>query len=104
MNDTTIDSSHPATDGNGGKALAIAAIAVAVILQLVVLVPFTVSSGLLAPLWAIVVLYAVWLGAAVTLVTVARRRPLATPLVPIVNAAVWWGLMTFGESVLGWTA
>jgi hypothetical protein len=102
MNDT-VHAPRPQADRPSGKALSVAAIAVAVVLQLIVLVPFTVASGLLAPLWAIITLYVVWLVAATALVAVARRRPLAAPLVPIVNAAVLWGVITFGGAVLGWT-
>ena len=87
-----------------GRVLRGAAVAVAVVGQLIVLMPFTVGSGLLAPLWAVVALYAIWAVAAVGLVLLARTRPLATPLVPIANISLWWLLMTIGERVLGWTA
>ena len=88
----------------GGRALPIAVVAIAGVLQLVVLVPFTVASGLVAPLWAIVGLYILWLAAAAVFVVLARRRPLLTPLVPVVNAALLWAAMTAGERLLGWTA
>lgn len=78
------------------------AIAIAVGLQLVVAVPFTVGMGLLAPLWAFVVAWLLWLAAAVALVITARRRPLHAPLVPIVNAALLFGFVAFGTSVLRW--
>ncbi|MFA9445912.1 hypothetical protein [Egicoccus sp. AB-alg6-2] len=81
----------------------IAAIVVAAILQLGVGF-FTLSSGLVAPLWAVLVLGVVWIAAVVILVRLARTRPLLTPLVPLANAAVWLGVLTFGEAVLGWTA
>jgi hypothetical protein len=77
---------------------------VAAIGQFIVFVPFTVASGLLAPLWAIVVLYAIWAGATAGLVLLARTRPFATLLVPIANMALWWLVMTIGERFLGWTA
>jgi hypothetical protein len=79
-------------------------IGIAVAMQLVVAVPFTVGMGLLAPLWAIVVGWALWLVAAGLLVATARRRPLVTPLVPVTNAALLFAFVTFGESALGWTA
>jgi hypothetical protein len=87
----------------GGRGLRIAAVVVAAAMQLVVLVPFTVASGLLAPLWAIVGFYVLWLAGAVVLVVTARRRPLATPLVPIANAALLWLGLTLGGLLLGWT-
>jgi hypothetical protein len=78
-------------------------VAVAVVGQLIVLVPFTLGSGLLAPWWAVVALVAVWAVAAAGLVLLARTRPFATPLVPIVNISLWWLLLTIGERFLGWT-
>lgn len=92
------------SDAGAGRWLAALVLTVAVVLQLVVLVPFTVASGLVAPLWAVAVLYVLWGGAAATLALVARRRPTATPLVPIANAAVLWFVITAGEAWLGWTA
>ena len=86
-----------------GRAVRGAVVAVAAVGQFIVLVPFTVASGLLAPLWAIVALYAIWAAAAAGLVLLARTRPFATPLVPIVNMALWWLVMTIGERFLGWT-
>lgn len=90
--------------GTGGRGLAIATVVLAGALQLVVLVPFTVATGLLAPLWAIVGFYVLWGAAALVLVMMARRRPLATPLVPVANAALLWLAITAGEALLGWTA
>jgi hypothetical protein len=78
-------------------------IGVAVAMQLVVAVPFTVGLGLLAPLWAIAAGWALWLVAAGALVVTARRRPLVTPLVPLANAALLAAFVTFGASMLGWT-
>ena len=67
-------------------------------------VPFAVS-GLVAPLWGVVVLgvwWAVCLGAIVGLVR--RHRPRLVPLVPVVALAGWFAFVSFGEAVLGWTA
>jgi hypothetical protein len=86
------------------RALELAVIIGAALLQLLVLVPFTVASGLLAPLWAVVTLYLLWLAAAAVLVRLASRRPLLTPAVPIVNAALLWLALTAGDVLLGWTA
>ena len=95
---------HQGWENRGGRALPIATVVVAGALQLVVLVPFTVASGLVAPLWAIVGLYILWIAATAVLVVLARRRPLLTPLVPVVNAVLLWAAITAGETFLGWTA
>jgi len=63
----------------------------------------TLSSGLVAPLWAIVVLVGLWLAAALLLVRTARRQPLATPLVPLANGLLWWAAIAAGGTLLGWT-
>jgi hypothetical protein len=97
------DASNASRDG-GRTPLHLAVIAIAIGLQLVVAVPFTVAMGLLAPLWAIVVAWVVWLAAAALLVVTVRRRPLRAPIVPIVNAGLLFGFVTLGEAVLGWTA
>jgi hypothetical protein len=94
----------PSLPDDTHRALHAAVIAVAALLQLVVLVPFTVSSGLVAPVWAIGGLLLLWAAGAGLLVRLARTRPLATPLVPLGNAAVLWAAITLGEQVLGWTA
>jgi hypothetical protein len=64
---------------------------------------FTAASGLVAPLWAIVVLIGLWLAAVLLLVRTARRKPFMTPLVPITNGLLWWGAITAGRAWLGWT-
>jgi hypothetical protein len=87
-----------------GSVLSLVTVVLAVALQLVVLVPFTVASGLLAPLWAVVALHGLWLAAAFVLLRTARRRPLAAPLVPVANGLLLWLALTLGELWLGWTA
>ena len=69
-------------------------------------VPFA-ASGLVAPLWGVVVLFVWWavmLGVAVRLVRAQPRRPLLVPLVPVVALVGWFAFMSFGGAVLGWTA
>jgi hypothetical protein len=85
-------------------APALIAIVIAAILQLIVLVPFTVASGLVAPPWAIATLSLVWFLCAAVLWQVAIRRPLAAPAIPIANAAVLWAAIAAGETWLGWVA
>lgn len=88
----------------GDRLVRTGAVVAACVLQLVVLVPFTVSSGLLAPRWAVVALHLLWVAAVVVLVAVARRRPLFTPLVPVTNTLLWWAGISAGGAWLGWTA
>lgn len=102
MSETTVERRHGA--GEAPRWLRMAAVVVAALGQLVVLVPFTVASGLMAPLWAIVVLSVLWLVEAIVLVGVARRRPLLAPLVPIAGYALWWVTLAAGGRFLGWTA
>ena len=97
-------STSPSSRAGGRPILPPIAIATAVAMQLVVAMPFTVGLGLLAPLWAIGVGWVLWVFAAGALVVTARRRPLVTPIVPVTNAALLFAFVTFGDSVLGWTA
>lgn len=60
-------------------------------------------SGLVAPLWAIVVLGIVWLGACVPLVLGLRDGRRWVPLVPLGFAFLWFAAVNLGEIVLGWT-
>ena len=61
------------------------------------------ASGLLAPLWAVVALLAVWAGLLVLAVVLLRRRPLLVPLVPLFALAFWFLAVSAGEAWLGWT-
>ncbi|HSK23718.1 MAG TPA: hypothetical protein VK906_11105 [Egicoccus sp.] len=83
--------------------LDVVAIALAAILQLGVGF-ITLTSGLVAPLWALVFLGLVWCLAVALLIRFARTRAVLTLLVPVGNAAVWVGMLAFGDAVLGWTA
>lgn len=86
------------------RTLTMTVVALAATLQIIVAVPFTVGLGLVAPLWGMAIGWVLWVAAASALVVAARRRPLATPLVPGVNAVALWLLVTLGESWFGWTA
>lgn len=100
-------SAHPDTPSAHSRKrriLPLVVIGVAVAMQLVVAVPFTLGLGLLAPPWGIVAGWVLWLVGAGALAMTARRRPLLTPLVPIANAALLVALLTFGDWALGWTA
>jgi hypothetical protein len=65
---------------------------------------FYLSSGLVAPLWAVAVLAVWWLLLAVQLSRLALRGSWWTPAVPVVAFATWYVVLTVGERVLGWTA
>lgn len=88
--------------GGFGRLLAAVAVVLAGALQLLV-GWFTLATGLMAPLWAIVVFAILWAAAVVLLLGAARRRPLAAPLVPIVNALLLWAGLAAGGTWLGWT-
>ena len=63
------------------------------------------ASGLLAPLYGYVLVYALWAGLAVVGWRWFRsgREPWCL-LVPVLSLAGWAAVMTFGDVVLGWTA
>jgi hypothetical protein len=64
---------------------------------------FVAASGLMMPMWAVLVMWLVWLtGLAIQIVH--RRRPLVVVAVPIVVTAIWVLTGTLGETYLGWTA
>jgi hypothetical protein len=72
-------------------------------LALVALAPFYFAAGLLAPLWAVVVLVVVWVTLFVLGCVWFRRHPLWTLPLPVVALLVWWGGLSAGEALLGWT-
>ena len=67
------------------------------------LAPFFVSSGLMAPGWAVIVLVVIWLGLFVLGCLWIRRKPLWVVPLPFVAAAIWLGGMSAGGAWLGWT-
>jgi hypothetical protein len=71
---------------------------------MLVLAPFFVSSGLIAPVWAVIVLVALWLALFVLGCLWIRRKPLWVVPLPFVAAAIWLGVMSAGGAWLGWTA
>lgn len=80
---------------------AVAAVGVAL---LVVEAPLVFSSGLVMPLWAVVLLGAIWLVALVLSIRWFVRRPVVVLLLPLAVAAVWFVMVTVGERLLGWQA
>jgi hypothetical protein len=77
-----------------------AAVAMALLLAMGV---FYVSSGLLAPLWAVVVLVALWLALVVLGFVWFRSHPVRVMILPVVAAGIWFGALSAGEAWLGWT-
>ena len=73
-------------------------------LGLLAVLPFYVSSGLAAPLWAIVLLLAFWAFLAVCAFWWFTRRPWVVLVLPVVAAVVWLLTLTLGEQALGWQA
>ena len=90
--------------GGSARLVRTLVVGVAAVLQVGVAVPFTVGLGLLAPLWGIIAGWALWSASAASLVWTARRAPLATPIVPVLNAGLLWLLVAVGDTWFGWTA
>ncbi|MDP9465744.1 MAG: hypothetical protein M3P31_00635 [Actinomycetota bacterium] len=61
-------------------------------------------SGLAAPGWAVLVLLALWVLLGWVAYRVHRRWGALSALVPLLALVLWFGLMTAGDRLLGWTA
>ena len=85
-----------------GQLLSYIGAGVAMVAMLV-LAPFFLAAGLMAPVWAVVGLIVVWLVLFVLGCVWFRRRPLWTLPIPVLAVLIWWGTMTAGEAWLGWT-
>ena len=62
------------------------------------------ATGLLAPLYGIAIAYAGWLVLLFVALKWWNTRPLWVLLVPVIDIAWLFALVTFGDLVLGWTA
>ncbi|HEX6967208.1 MAG TPA: hypothetical protein VF174_00040 [Micromonosporaceae bacterium] len=62
------------------------------------------ASGLLAPLWAVIGLLAVWAALLGVGIRLMRTRPLLVLLVPVAAFLIWVVVISAGERWLGWTA
>jgi hypothetical protein len=65
---------------------------------------FYLSSGLVAPLWAVVGLIIIWIALVVIGISWFRRHPLRVLVLPVVAVLIWFAVLTLGERLLGWTA
>ncbi len=65
---------------------------------------FYLASGLVAPLWAVIALVAVWLGLIALGLVWFRAHPLRVIALPVIAAAVLVGAISAGGAWLGWTA
>lgn len=61
-------------------------------------------SGLMAPIWAVIGLLAFWVFLVVLGIRWFRLHPLRVLLLPVIAAVVWYGVMSLGDVLLGWTA
>lgn len=75
---------------------------VAVILQLVTGY-FYMLSGLVAPMWAVFILWTIWIALSVQLFKMRKEGPKQL-LVPLAAAAIWFLVLWLGDVALGWTA
>ena len=73
------------------------------LVAMLVLAPFFLASGLMAPGWAVVVFSVIWVALFVVGCVWIRRRPLWVIPLPFVAAAIWLGGMSAGGAWLGWT-
>lgn len=65
---------------------------------------FYLSSGLVAPLWAVVGLILLWIALVVIGIRWFRRHPLRVLALPVIAVVIWFSVLTLGERLLGWTA
>jgi len=65
---------------------------------------FYAASGLVAPLWAVVVLLVIWVALLVLAIVLLRRRPAWALVVPIAAVAIWFAAISAGDAWLNWTA
>ena len=64
---------------------------------------FYAASGLIAPIWAVAVLWLLWLGLLITLIRAWRPKPWRVLAVSLVAYLIWAGVMLVGEFGLGWS-
>jgi hypothetical protein len=87
----------------GGLALYVVAAVLAAAAQLAAGYLY-LTSGLVAPLWALALFLIWWLVLPYVGVKLALRRSCWLLLVPVVAVTTWFGAMAVGGTVLGWSA
>jgi hypothetical protein len=73
-------------------------------LAMLVLAPFFLASGLVAPLWAVIALCLIWVAIFVLGCLWFKRKPLWVLPLPVLALLIWLGGVQLGSSVLGWSA
>ncbi len=61
-------------------------------------------SGLVAPGYGVLLLWALWGALLVVVLRLRTRRPVWAPAVPVAAAVLWQAVLLFGRAVLGWQA
>lgn len=61
-------------------------------------------SGLVAPMWAVIVLWVVWLALLVGIIKLWRSHPWLVLAAPLVAFLIWAGAISAGGYFLDWTA
>ncbi len=62
------------------------------------------TSGLVAPVWGLVVLWVIWAALAVLLIRWWRDNPWKVLAIPVIAAAAWAIVLFVGETLFDWTA
>ena len=62
------------------------------------------ASGLVAPMWGIIVLWVGWLAGLWLTIALFRRRSGWALAMPVVAIGYWWLIITLGERLFDWTA
>lgn len=75
----------------------------ALTLHLAVGYPYLVS-GIVAPAYAVPILYLLWAVLLVLLLDISRTRPLLALLIPPAALALLLAILALGDILLGWTA
>ena len=74
------------------------------VVGLVMVLWCSVSTGLFAPWWGIVLAFALLIPQVWLVAKWARTRPRLTIAVPVVGLALWAGLAWFGATAWDWSA
>ena len=61
-----------------------------------------VTTALVVPTWAAIVFGLWWMAFAGVAINTFRRKPLLTPVVPLIAVIMWGGVVAVGELMLIW--